>query len=110
MESGPPTGCDPRGGVRSALAAPVLLVAVTAEGQEVLEFRGDLVGARKLAVAVGQRGTQLRVLHIRVVALLQSADQPAELRVARDLFVDVGDEVAILLAEAIGREDQPGRR
>src|SRR6185437_5825883 len=97
------TGAGPDG--RSALAARVLVVsaavvAVPAEGQEVLQLRGDLVGARELAVAVGQRRTQMGVLHIRVVPLLQRADQLGELGVARDLLVDVGDELAVLLAQA----------
>ncbi len=43
------------------------------------------------------------------MALLESADQTLELLIVLHLIVDLGEELAVLLAQLLGREDQPGR-
>ena len=51
-------------------------VAVAPFGEEPLELRGDGVRGRELAALVDERRRQRIVLHVAVVALLESPDEP----------------------------------
>ena len=77
-------------------------------GQELLELGRDAVATRQLAALVHQRRGQRIVFHVAVVTGFERADQPLQLLVALDLVVDLGQERAILFAQLLGREDQPG--
>src|SRR3954469_7134469 len=91
---------------RAGRGSALLFVAPTAGGQELLQLRRALVGARHRAVLVGEERGQRVALHVGVVPLLEGADEARELIAPAHLLVDLRDELPALLPEAVGREDE----